>query len=215
MTPDVRVYLVSAGAGPQLPEIAVAAAAGGATMVQVRDKYADAAVTGASVRAVAARLGRAGIQIPVLVNDDPAVAASAAGVHIGPDDLSPVQARALLGPESIIGWSIHSMDQLADTAALSACDYVAASPVWATPSKTDTTEPWGLAGVRALRESLPSGLPLVAIGGIHEDNARDIIDAGADGIAVVSAISAAKNPEKAAHRLREVVDTALAHRSVA
>src|SRR5699024_582716 len=214
MTPDVRLYLVSAGAGPQLPEIAVAAAAGGATMVQVRDKDADAEVTGASVRAVAARLRQAGIQIPVLVNDDPAVAASA-GVHIGPDDLPPAQARRLLGPESTIGWSIHSMDQLADTAALSECDYVAASPVWATPSMTDTTEPWGLAGVRALRESLPAGLPLVAIGGIHEHNARDVIDAGADGIAVVSAISAAKNPEKAAHRLRETVDTALAHRDVA
>lgn len=213
MTPDVRVYLVSAGAGPQLPQIAVAAAAGGATMVQIRDKNADTATIGASVRDVSARLRSASLHIPVMVNDDPSAATHASGVHIGPDDLPPVQVRQMLGNEAIIGWSIHNTDQLNDTAALAVCDYVAASPVWATPSKADTTKPLGLTGVSALREKLPTDTLLVAIGGIHEDNARSVIDAGADGIAVVSAIFAADDPEKAAHRLRDIVDTALAQRS--
>lgn len=209
---DVRVYLVGGDTGDaDLAEVAAAAAAGGATIVQARDKSADRAVLTAQTSALQARLGD---RVPVIVNDDAALAATArAGLHIGPDDLHPAAARDLLGPAAIIGWSIHDLAQLADDAALAACDYLAASPVWPTPSKTDTTAPLGLAGVRALRAAMPADLPLVAIGGIDQTNAAAVIAAGADGVAVISAICAAPDPRAAAARLRTAVDRALSHRT--
>lgn len=208
---DVRVYLVGGDTGgADLAQVAAAAVAGGATIVQARDKSADRARLTAQTAALQARLGD---RVPVIVNDDAAVAADArAGLHIGPDDLHPAAARELLGPGAIIGWSIHDPAQLADTAALAACDYLAASPVWPTPSKTDTTAPLGLAGVRALRATMPADLPLVAIGGIDQTNAAAVIAAGADGVAVISAICAAPDPRAAAARLRAAVDRALADR---
>lgn len=216
MTPDLRVYLVSGdvGAGRTLADVAAAAAAGGATMMQIRDKNADADTTRQTVRTVAERLRQDGHDLPVLVNDDPAAAQekSAAGLHLGPDDMSPARARRMLGPDAVIGWSIHDPGQLADHDAVAACDYLAASPVWTTPSKPDTTPPLGLSGVRELRAAMPDRLALVAIGGIDETNAAAVIAAGADGIAVISAICSAQDPQQATGRLRHLVDTALRER---
>lgn len=216
MKPDLRVYLVSGDTGPgrTLADVAVAAAAGGATMIQVRDKNAETDTMRNAVRSVAERLRQNGHGVPVLVNDDPTAADEepAAGLHLGPDDIAPRRARQMLGSDAIIGWSIHDQHQLADHDAVAACDYLAASPVWATPSKTDTTPPLGLSGVAALRRAMPDRLGLVAIGGITETNAADVIEAGADGIAVVSAICAAEDPEQASRRLRELVDSALIRR---
>lgn len=208
---DVRVYLVGGDTGGRdLAQVAAAAVAGGTTVVQARDKSVDHAALAAQTAALQTRLGD---RVPVIVNDDAAVAATArAGLHVGPDDQHPAEARRLLGPGAIIGWSIHDPAQLADTAAVAACDYLAASPVWPTPSKTDTTAPLGPAGVRALRAAMPADLPLVAIGGIDQTNAAAVIAAGADGVAVISAICAADDPRAAAARLRAVVDRALADR---
>jgi thiamine-phosphate pyrophosphorylase len=105
----------------------------------------------------------------------------------------------------VVGWSIHDRDQLGDHRALAACDYVAASPVWPTPTKIDTGTPWGLDGVTELRAGLPPDLPLIGIGGIAAGNADQVITAGADGVAVVSAICAAVDPRSAAAELAGVV----------
>ncbi len=147
--------------------------------------------------------------MPVIVDDDVEAACTAAGVHLGARDVAPAVARSTLGPGAIIGWSIGELAQLDDDEQLAACDYVAASPVWSTPTKPDAGPPLGLAGVRALAEGLQGRLPLVAIGGIDARNAGDVIAAGADGVAVVSAICSADDPAAAAHALRAAVDRAL------
>lgn len=217
MSVDVRLYLVSGevGSSRTLAEVVSAAAAGGVTIVQLRDKTGDAT----SVTAVASELrGRLdGTNVPLVVNDDAQVAyeTGVAGVHLGPDDVHPARARELLGLDAVIGWSIHDLLQLEDAAAVGACDYLAASPVWATPTKPDTTAPFGLDGVSGLRKAMPAHLPLVAIGGIDESNAADVVRAGADGVAVVSAICSADDPYAAARRLRAVVDDALSARRAA
>jgi len=104
-----------------------------------------------------------------------------------------------LGPEAVIGISVETGDQQAPPAA----DYLGVSPIFDTPTKRDTAPAWGLDGLRRLRARMTQ--PLVAIGGIHLENARLVMEAGADGIAVVSAICAAQDPEKAARELRRVI----------
>lgn len=215
MSLDLRVYLVTGG-GPSdaaTEAILSAAASGGATAVQLRDKQGGTTGRVSAARRLASVLGPLGV--PLLLNDDVEAArvAGVAGVHVGPDDLHPAQARAILGPDKVIGWSIHHIDQLADREAIDACDYLAASPVWSTLTKRDTTTPLGLDGVRALRAAMPAQLVLVGIGGITAENAADLIRAGADGIAVVSAIWDAPDPADATHQLREIVDTVLAERN--
>lgn len=211
MSHDLRLYLVTDVDAPldEAASIVGAAVAGGVTVVQLRDKQDDAATRAARASRLAA------FDAPVVINDDVEAArlANVAGVHVGPDDLHPARVRDLLGPEALIGWSIHSFDQLTDLDALRACDYLAASPVWPTATKPDTTPPFGLDGVRALRRAIPADLPLLGIGGITAANAGDVIRAGADGVAVVSAIWTAADPEQAARRLREVIDDALNERS--
>jgi thiamine-phosphate pyrophosphorylase len=210
----VRVYVVTAEpAGPAVVDMAVQAVAGGAGVVQLRDKHGDTGHRAGLLRALCERL--AGSDATVVVNDDIEAAAAipGVGVHLGPDDPHPSQARRRLGDAVCIGWSIHDTGQLDDVAALRASDYVAASPVWPTPTKTDTTQPWGLDGIARLRSRLPPGMPLLGIGGIDAGNAGDVIGAGADGIAVVSAVSAAADPRTAAAQLRRVVDEACAGRT--
>lgn len=204
MNADVRVYLVTDPSYDDLDSIVVAAVAGGATCVQVRDKRPGADRVG-SVRRLRTMLPDG---VAVIANDDVAAAREGHGLHVGLNDIDPRSARALLGPEAVIGWSINDLSQLDDTAQLAACDYVAASPVWATPTKTDTGAPFGLDGVRRIAERLDGRLPLIAIGGIHRGNAAQVIEAGADGVAVVSAICGADDPHAAAAELRAVVDAA-------
>lgn len=208
MNLDLRVYLVTGG-GASLDAIVVEAVAGGVTAVQLRDKHGDTHARVSAARRLATALEGSGV--PLLLNDDveAAQAAGLAGVHLGPDDMHPARARARVGPNAVIGWSIHDLRQLGDAEAIDACDYLAASPVWPTPTKLDTTEPLGLDGVSTLRAEMPEHLPLVGIGGIDADNAADLVRAGADGIAVVSAIWAASDPKAAARRLRTIVDAAL------
>lgn len=213
-TPDLRVYLVTGEnvSDARAGEIVTAAVAGGVTIVQLRAKEADSATRAALARQLVSRLAPYGV--PLIVNDDLDAArrSGAAGVHVGPDDVHPAEARQALGEDAIVGWSIHRLDQLSDTEALAACDYLAASPVWSTATKTNTAPPLGLEGVRALRDAMPAHLLLVGIGGISEENAGEVIRAGADGVSVVSAIWSAPDARAAARGLRAVVDAALAHR---
>ncbi|KAA1420408.1 thiamine phosphate synthase [Mumia zhuanghuii] len=209
--PDLRLYLVTGDvpAGADLADVVSAAVEGGVTTLQLRDKSG----TRDDVIRVGTRLVErlAGTGVTFIVNDDvdAARAIPGAGLHVGPDDLHPADARSSLGDAAVIGWSIHDVAQLDDAAALEACDYLAVSPVWPTPTKPDTTTPWGLDGVRRLRDAVPARLPLVAIGGITAANAASVVGAGADGVCVVSAICSAADPQAAAHTLRAQVDAAL------
>jgi thiamine-phosphate pyrophosphorylase len=217
MSLDLRLYLVSGEEidGERAADVIAAAVAGGVTMVQLRAKEATTQARVEAARRLAPVL--APTDVPFLLNDDVEAARLAAvdGVHVGPDDVHPAEARSLLGPDALLGWSIHDLGQLADTEALAACDYLAASPVWATPTKTDITPPLGLEGVRVLRAAMPDHLPLVGIGGITAANAGEVIGAGAGGVAVVSAIWSASDPTNAARRLRAAVDAALDERGCA
>ncbi|WP_262849240.1 thiamine phosphate synthase [Mumia quercus] len=214
---DLRLYLVTGPVpdGADVVGVTAAAVDGGVTAVQLRDKTSsrdDLVRTGSRL---AAQL--AGTPAVFLVNDDldAARAIPGAGLHVGPDDLHPARAREVLGDDAVIGWSLHDLGQLDDAEALAACSYVAVSPVWPTPTKTDTTPPWGLEGVRRLRDAVPADLPLVAIGGIAADNAASVVAAGADGVCVVSAICSARDPREAARALRAEVDGALDARTAA
>jgi thiamine-phosphate pyrophosphorylase len=205
---DWSLYLVTdrdLAGGRSIADIVLAAVAGGATVVQVREKSlaTRAFLELASALAVLLRP----LRVPLVVNDraDVALAAGAAGVHLGQDDLPCAAARRLLGPAAIVGVSVSTAAE-ARAAEGDGATYVAASPVFDTPTKLDAAPGLGLAGVRAVRAA--TRLPVVAIGGLGEANAGDVVRAGADGVAVVSAIVAAPEPRAAARALRRAVDAA-------
>ena len=205
---DYSLYLVTDRAlarGRPLADVVRAAVAGGVTCVQLREKEASAREFAAAARELVALLRPLGV--PLIVNDriDVALAAGADGVHVGQQDLSVADARRLGPPGWIVGVSAESVADAA-RAERDGADYVGASPVFATPTKADHAPPLGLAGLRALRAA--TKLPLVAIGGLHAGNARETIRAGADGLAVVSAIVAADDPRAAAAELRREIAAA-------
>lgn len=185
--------------GRPLDEVVLAAVRGGAGAVQLREKHADSREFLALARALVSRLQPMGI--PLIVNDraDIALAAGAAGLHVGQSDLPPEDARRLMGENAIIGLSVETREELLAAEKLD-IDYVGISPVFATPTKTDTLAPWGLDGLRWAREHSP--LTLVAIGGIHRENAAAVLEAGAHSLAVVSEICSADSPEEAACGLK-------------
>lgn len=195
---QLRLYLVTDEAlcrGRPLADVVAAAVRGGAGCVQLRDKHLGAREFLAQAMVLRNLLSPLGI--PLVVNDrlDVALACGADGVHLGQGDISPDEARRLLPPQVFIGWSVETPADVARSASLPV-DYLGVSPVFATPTKTDTKTPWGIEGLRQVRAM--TSLPLVAIGGIHPGNARAVLDAGADGLAVVSALCAADDPEAAA-----------------
>lgn len=159
---------------------------GGATLVQLRDKQMQALQLYEHARAALAVAAKFGLQL--IINDrvDVALAVGAHGVHLGQDDMPPEAARRLLGDEAIIGYSTHTIEQ-AKKALTLPIDYIAIGPIFETATKTDTSPTLGLDGLRAVREAV-GNLPLVAIGGISHANAREVIDAGADSVAVISAL---------------------------
>ena len=173
---------------------------GGATFVQLREKHAsprDFCREAAAAQEVARARG-----VTLIVNDraDIALAIGAGGVHLGQDDLPPEAARRLLGDGYVIGYSTHSLEQLAVASRLPV-DYVAFGPVFPTRTKENPDPVVGLELLSRAREALDPALPLVAIGGITRANARAALDAGADSVAVVSALLA--EPAEIARRARE------------
>ena len=205
---DYSLYLVTDRALSRARtsvEIVRAAVAGGVTCVQLREKTCGTREFVAEARALRAVLRGTGV--PLIVNDrvDVALAAGADGVHLGQRDMSVADARRL-GPSAwIIGVSAESRDD-AIRAEKEGADYVGVSPVFATATKADHAPPLGLEGLRAIRAAV--GIPLVAIGGIHVENARAVIRAGANGLAVVSAIVSAESPRAAAAALRREIAAA-------
>jgi thiamine-phosphate pyrophosphorylase len=200
--------------GRDLAELARLCAEGGATLIQLRDKVSETRDMVEAARTIKRAL--APFAVPFVVNDriDVALAAKADGVHIGPDDMAVEDARALLGRGAIIGLSIKSVKE-AETAPLDLIDYVGSGGVYVTLSKEQKNTPIGPEGlakiITALRQRTPK-LPVAGIAGIDAGNAAAVIGAGADGIAVISAVSLAPDPAAAARALRVIVDTALAKR---
>ena len=217
MRGDVRLYALvdpERANGRNLAEIASLVAQGGATLVQLRDKRSGTRLMVECARAIKAAL--APFHVPLVINDrvDVALASEADGVHVGQDDMAVEDARRLLGREAIIGLSIKTVVQ-AEAAPIDLLDYVGIGGVFATSSKDNPAPPIGPAGLAriagVLRRRAPQ-LPLCGIAGIDATNAADVIAAGADGIAVISALSLHNDPQAAARDLRAIVDAALARR---
>lgn len=208
---DLSLYLITdpiMAGDRSLLEVVGQAVAGGASLVQIRDKRAEARDLLEQTLAFKQFLEPFGV--PLVVNDRVDVAAAAGvGCHIGQTDLPPAAAREILGEKAIIGLSIDDPGQAsaADPAHL---DYVAHGPFSATGTKTDAGAPVGRAGIEHVR--LQTALPLVAIGGIDVTNAADAIEAGADGVAVISAVIAACDPRAAVETLKVAVGRVLATR---
>jgi thiamine-phosphate pyrophosphorylase len=200
--------------GRDVVELARLLAEGGATLVQLRDKMSDTRPMIEAARGIKAALAPLGV--PLVINDriDVALAVGADGVHIGPDDMTPEDARALLGPSAIIGISVKSV-AAAEAAPIGVIDYAGVGGVYATLSKAQKSPPMGPEGLAriaaALRRRAPT-LPVVGIAGIDISNAAAVIAAGADGVAVISALSLAPDPKAAARALRAIVDGVMAKR---
>ena len=159
---------------------------GGATLVQLREKQMPALQLYEHAKAAVAAAAKCGVQL--IINDrvDLALAVGAHGVHLGQDDIHPEAARRLLGDEAVIGYSTHTVEQ-AKRAVTFPVDYIAIGPIFATATKTDTSPTLGLDGLRAVRDAV-GDCSIVAIGGISHANAREVIEAGADSVAVISAL---------------------------
>ncbi|GGF39554.1 thiamine-phosphate synthase [Marmoricola endophyticus] len=204
---DLAVYLVTDPVlvgGRDLVDVVAAAVAGGVGTVQLRDKQATTEQLVAQLDRLRTVVGDAAL----VVNDDLAAAAYADGVHVGADDVLPTVARERLGPEAVVGWSLHDLAQLDDAEQLAAIDYLAVSPVHATTTKPDHDPPFGLDGVRAVVDGLAArgvDLPVIGIGGLDAGNAAEVVAAGGAGVAVVSAICAAPDPTAAAREIREAL----------
>ena len=183
--------------------IVEAAIRGGVTIVQYREKGAS---TRRMMEEAAQLLGLCrAAGIPFIVNDrlDVALAVDADGVHVGQDDMPASHVRRHLGRKKILGVSAGTMEE-ARKAVDDGADYIGASPVFSTPTKPDAPAPLGIEGLRRITQAVE--IPVVAIGGINAGNAAAMREAGAAGIAVVSAIVAAENVEAAARALRAVVE---------
>ena len=204
---DYSLYLVTdrtLSLGRSTVEVVRAAIRGGVSCVQLREKGCSTREFMDEARLLKALL--AGTGVPLFINDrlDVALAVGADGVHLGQNDLAIADARRLVGDRMIIGISAESVAD-AIRAEAEGADYIGASPVFTTPTKTDTAPPLGLDGLRAIRRAVQ--LPLVAIGGINADNAAQVLRAGADGLAVVSAIVSAPCPRTAAAGLRQRIQS--------
>jgi thiamine-phosphate pyrophosphorylase len=212
---DLRLYAIvdpENTGGHDVIDLARAVAAGGATLVQLRDKVSDTASMIETARALKAALAPFGV--PLIVNDrvDVALAAQADGVHVGQEDMAVEEARARLGPGPFVGLSVRTVEQAA-AAPLALFDYVGIGGVYATTSKVSGRSPIGLDGLRRVvltfRHRI-GNFPACGIAGITAANAEAVIAAGADGVCVISALSHRSDPQVAAHELRAVVNAALA-----
>jgi thiamine-phosphate pyrophosphorylase len=183
----------------EIVQRALACVRGGATMVQLRLKDAEARTQVEVARALVSALPNG---IPLIMNDraDLAIASGAAGVHVGPEDLPVAAVRRILGPDRIIGLSVGN-----DVEALEAsgADYVGIGPVYATASKGDAGDAIGVEELERL--AVLCARPAVGVGGIDASNAAEVIAAGARGAAVIRALFSASDPEAAARSLRSAI----------
>jgi thiamine-phosphate pyrophosphorylase len=201
-----RLYAIidpAQGAGRTSGEIATALVAAGVRLIQLRDKHASSGELYASAQRVAELVRKAGGIFILNDRADVARAMDADGVHVGQDDLPVESARALLGPGKLIGYSTHVLEQVRE-ADCSTADYIAFGPIFATASKENPDPVVGLGGLREARKATRK--PLVAIGGITLENARAVIEAGADAVAVIRALVGAPDITQ---RARDFLDQLL------
>ena len=218
MTLDLRCYLVTSGTSRRTVETAAAAAAGGAGMIQVRDKQASTAELLELTCAVAAAVHRARPSARVVVDDRADVAFAARrlgaevhGVHLGQDDLPVASARAMLGPEAIIGLTTGTLETVRGAEELQELlDYVGAGPFRPTPTKDSGRTPLGVDGYRSLVAE--TGLPVVAIGGITAQDVPSLAGTGIAGVALVRELMDADDPERAAREIVSALDSGRASR---
>ena len=205
---DYSLYLVTdrgLARGRSTLEIVRAAVQGGVTCVQLREKecstldFIEQAIT---IKDFLKTRG-----VPLIINDrvDVALAIEADGVHLGQTDMPLKIAKKILADSMIIGISAESLEDAIE-AEKGGADYLGVSPIYGTPTKTDTAPPLGLDGLRAIRQAVH--VPLVGIGGLNRDNSAAVIQNGGDGVAVVSAIVATDDPEAAAGELKQLIDEA-------
>ena len=197
---DLTLYLVLdpdlCGGAAGMIATTLAALRGGVTVVQLRapnwKKRAIAECARELLRVMPA-------SVPLIINDhaDVARAVGAAGVHVGQKDLSPEDCRLIVGPDAFVGQSISNIGELSSLSP--AADHIGIGPVFPTGTKKDAAPVVGLDGLRSLLQHAP--VPAVAIGGIHEGNARSVYETGVAGIAVVSAVCGQSDPEAAARTL--------------
>jgi thiamine-phosphate pyrophosphorylase len=214
---DLRLYALvdpDTAGGRELDELAELVVGGGATLVQLRDKHGNTGVMVERARTLKTALAPFGV--PLLINDrvDVALASGAEGVHVGQTDMAVADARGLLGRNALIGLSIKTEEQ-AQAAPLDLLDYVGIGGVFTTTSKKTAAAPIGIDGlarVTGIIRSRAPDFPVCAIAGITTENASQTIAAGADGVAVISALSLAPDPRAAAIKMRALVDAALARR---
>ncbi len=192
-----------------LEDVAHQALVGGAACIQLREKDVSTRFFVEEARKMKNLTAR--FRVPLIINDriDVALASEADGVHIGQDDMPYAEARKLMGPEAIIGLSVETWDDVVAAEALDV-NYLGVSPIFETPTKTDTKGNWGLEGLARIKAY--SRHPLVAIGGLNASNAKGAVMAGADCIAVVSAICAASDPLLASREINDIIQAALKKR---
>ncbi|PRD56355.1 thiamine phosphate synthase [Sphingobacterium gobiense] len=201
-----QLYLVISQAdcsGRNYLEVAEQAILGGVDIIQLREKLLGTSVFLEAAKRLKDITDK--YNIPLIINDNLQVAMSlpAAGIHVGNSDISPVQVRSQWdASQAYVGYSIKYIDQLADKQT-AVSDYLGVSPVFRTATKSDTVTEWGLDGIARIRQL--TSKKLVAIGNIHKSNAKAVISAGADCIAVVSAVCGAIDPQKAAYELKNEV----------
>jgi thiamine-phosphate pyrophosphorylase len=186
-------------------DVVLAAVRGGAAYVQLREKELSTRLF--VEQAFRIREILTGLAVPLIINDrvDVALAVGADGEHVGQDDMPYPIARKLMGPRAIIGLSVETWQDVQRAQDLDV-DYLGVSPVFETPTKADTKSAWGLDGLARVKAF--SRHPLVAIGGLNRDNVQAAVAAGADCVAVVSAICSAPDPETAARELADAIRNA-------
>lgn len=204
-----RLYLVvseEACRGRDIVNVTEQAIKGGVDLVQLREKQLNDETFIKTTLRLKEMLYR--YNVPLIVNDNLQVAISgnAYGIHVGNNDVLPSKIKNLWPQCGMLGYSIEYLEQL-DNSEIEYADYLGISPVFSTPTKTDTVTEWGLEGIRNIRSLTDK--PLVAIGRMNESNAYDVIKAGADCLAVVSAICGADNPAKAAEAIRNQIEKAI------
>ena len=174
---------------------------GGATLVQLREKQMSPKEFYEQAKTAVTVAEQCGVRL--IINDrvDIALAVGAHGIHLGQDDMPPEAARKLMGEQAVVGYSTHDVKQAIEASKLP-IDYLAIGPIFTTSTKSNTAPVLGLEGLQAVRQAI-GDFPLVAIGGISQSNAPDVIDAGADSVAVISALLSTTNITTATQTLLE------------
>jgi thiamine-phosphate diphosphorylase len=198
---DLSVYVILDRRflrGRSLLDVARAVLRGGATILQLREKEGATREMIELARGLLEVTREAGV--PLIINDraDVALAVGAEGVHVGPDDLPPEVARRLMGPERVVGFSAGTVEE-ALAGQQAQVDYLGVGDVFGTRTKPDAGEPIGVEGLRSIAAAVR--IPVVAIGGVTAENAAQAIRAGAAGVAVISAVLSAPDPEEATREL--------------